>query len=83
MLSDEDRVVAHRGLLAVIRWIGGGETLLNEFLSVRHHGVEPLASRYSLSAARRRNRRRKAAGQPLEDVIQIAVHLRAHYVRLF
>src|SRR5271166_4057833 len=25
VLSDEDRVVAHRGLLAVIRWIGGGE----------------------------------------------------------
>src|SRR5271166_5326760 len=25
VLSDEDRVVPHRGLLAVIRWIGGGE----------------------------------------------------------
>ena len=25
MLSDEDRVVPHRGLLAVVRWIGGGE----------------------------------------------------------
>src|SRR5271165_2309545 len=43
VLGDEDRVVPHRGLLAVIRWIGGGETLLDELLSVRHHGVEPLA----------------------------------------
>ena len=25
MLSDEDRVVPYRSLLAVIRWIGGGE----------------------------------------------------------
>ena len=43
VLSDEDRVVPHRGLLAVIRWIGGGETLLDELLPVRHHGVQPLA----------------------------------------
>ena len=42
VLSDEDRVVPQWGLLAVIRRIGGGETLLDEFLSVRHHGVQPL-----------------------------------------
>ena len=34
VLSDEDRVVPHRGLLAVIRWIGGGEALVDELLPV-------------------------------------------------
>ena len=43
MLGDEDRVVSHRSLLAVIRRIGGGETLLDELLAVQHHGVQPLA----------------------------------------
>src|SRR5271157_15448 len=41
VLSDEDRVVPHRCLLAVVRWIGGSETLLDEFLPVQHHGVQP------------------------------------------
>src|SRR5271166_3693676 len=43
VLSDEDRVVPHRGLLAVIRWIGGGQLLFDELLTVGHHGVQPLA----------------------------------------
>ena len=29
MLGDEDRVIPHRGLLAVVRWIGGGETFFD------------------------------------------------------
>ena len=43
MLGDEDRVIAHRGLLAVIRRTGGGKTLVDEFLCVRNHRFEPLA----------------------------------------
>ena len=43
VLGDEDRVVVHRGLFAVIRWIGRGETFFDESLRVRHHHVQPLA----------------------------------------
>ena len=43
MLGDEDRVIPHRRLLAVVRRIGGGETFLNKLLSVRHHSLQPLA----------------------------------------
>ena len=34
MLSDEDRVVPHRGLFGVMRWIGGSEALVDELLAV-------------------------------------------------
>ena len=43
MLSDEDRMIPHGRLLAVIPRIGGGESLLDEFRAVGHHDVEPLA----------------------------------------
>ena len=43
VLGDEDRVVPHRSLLAVIRRIGRGETLLDELLPVRHHRLQTLA----------------------------------------
>ena len=78
VLSDEDRVVPHRSLLAVIRWIGGGETLLNEFLPVRHHGVQPLALQvFPFSGTEAEPATEGGTSQPLENLIQIAVHLRS------
>ena len=75
VLSDEDRVVPHRSLLAVIRWIGGGETLLDEFLPVRHHGVQPLALQvFPFSGTEAESATEGGTSQPLEDFIQIAVH---------
>ena len=78
MLSDEDRVVPHRSLLAVIRWIGGGETLLNEFLTVRHHGVQPLALQvFPFSGTKPESATEGGASQLLENFTQIAVHRRS------
>ena len=75
VLSDEDRVVPHRSLLAVIRWIGGGETLLDEFLAVRHHGVQPFALQvFPFSGREPEPTAKVRMVQPLEDFIQIAVH---------
>src|SRR5271157_4319698 len=75
VLSNEDRVVPHWGLLAVVRWIGGGETLLNEFLAVRHHGVQPLARQvFPLSETEVESAAEGGTSQSLEEFIQIAVH---------
>jgi len=77
VLSDEDRVIPHRSLLAVIRWIGGGEPLLNKFLPVRHHGVQPFALQvFPFSGTQVESATEGGTSQPLEDFIQIAVHLR-------
>src|SRR5208337_2756208 len=78
VLSDEDRLVTHRSLLAVIRRIGGGETLLDELLTVGHHGVEPLALQvFPFSGTKAEPTAKVRTVQPLEDFIQIAVHLRS------
>ena len=75
MLTDKDRVVPHRSLLAVIRWVGGGETFLDELLSVRHHGVQPFALKvFSFSGTKAEPATEGGTAQPLEDFIQIAVH---------
>ncbi len=75
VLSDEDRVVAHWSLLAVIRWIGGGETLLDEFLAVRHHGVQPFALQvFPFSGTKPESATEGGTSRPLENMIQIAVH---------
>jgi len=77
VLSDEDRVVPHRCLLAVIRWIGGGETLVDEFLPVQHHGVQPFALQvFPFSGTKPESATEGRTSQPLENLIQIAVHLR-------
>src|SRR5208337_1141959 len=77
VLGDEDRVVPHRGLLAVVRWIGGSETLLDELLSVRHHGVQPFALQvFPFSGTKAEPATEGRSSQPLENLIQIAVHLR-------
>src|SRR5271157_1292944 len=78
VLGDEDRVVPHRGLLAVVRWIGGGETLLDEFLAVRHHGVQPLALEvFRFSGTEAEPATEGGTSQSLENMIQIAVHRRS------
>src|SRR5208337_1419090 len=78
VLSNEDRVVPHWGLLAVIRGIGRGETLLDEFLSVQHHGVEPRALKvFSFSGTKAEPATEGGTAQPLEDFTQIAVHRRS------
>src|SRR5271165_3550856 len=75
VLSDEDRVISHWGLFAVIRWIGGGETLLDELLSERHHGVQPLALQvFPFSGTKAEPTAKVRAVLPLEQFIQIAVH---------
>ena len=75
VLSDEDRVVPHRSLLAVIRWIGGGETLLDEFLPVRHHSFQPLALQvFPFNGTEVESATEGGTSQPLEEFIQIAVH---------
>jgi hypothetical protein len=78
MLSDEDRVVPYRSLLAVVRWIGGSEALLNEFLPVRHHGFQPLALEViPLSGTEAEPTAKVRMVQLLKEFIQIAVHLRS------
>src|SRR5271157_5805451 len=78
MLSDEDRVVPHRSLLAVIRWIGGGEMLVDELLSVRHHGFQPLALEvFPFSGTEVESATEGGTSPPLENLIQIAHHLRS------
>src|SRR5271165_6466104 len=75
VLSDEDRVVPYWSLLAVVRWIGGGETLLDELLAVRHHGVQPFALQvFPFSGTKAEPASEGRSSQPLEDFIQIAVH---------
>ncbi len=78
VLSDEYRVVPHWGLLAVVRWIGGSETLLDELLSVQHHGVQPFALQvFPFSGREPEPTAKVRMVQPLEDFIQIAVHRRS------
>src|SRR5208337_783349 len=78
VLSDEDRVVAHRGLFAVIRWIGGGEALFDELLPVRNHGVQPFAFKvFPFSGTEAEPTAKVRTVQLLEDFIQIAVHRRS------
>ncbi len=75
VLSDEDRVVTHWGLLAIIRWIGSGEALLDELLSVRHHGIQPLALQvFPFNGTEAEPATEGGASQPLENLIQVAVH---------
>src|SRR5271157_4694080 len=77
VLSDEDRVVPHRSLLAVVRWIGGSETLLDELLSVQHHSVQSLALKvFPFSGTKAEPATEGRSSQPLEDFIQIVFHLR-------
>ena len=78
VLSDEDRVIPHRSLLAVIRWIGEGETLLDELLSVQHHSVQPFALQvFPFSGTEAEPATEVRTSQPLENLIHIAVHLRS------
>ena len=76
MLSDEDRVIPNRRLLAVVRGVGGGETLLDELLAVRHHRVQPPALQVVLlSGTEAEAATEGRTSQPAEDFIQIGVHV--------
>ncbi len=75
VLGDKDRVISHRCLLAVVRWIDGSETLLDELLSVQHHSVQSLALKvFPFSGTKAEPATEGRSSQPLEDFIQIAVH---------
>ncbi len=75
VLSDEDRVIPHRSLLAVLRWVSGGEALLDELLPVRHHGVQPFAVQvFPFNGTEAEPATEGGASQPLENLIQVAVH---------
>ncbi len=83
MLSDEDRVVPHWGLLAIIRWIGGCEAILDELLPVGHHSVQPLALQvFPFSGTEVESATEGGTSQSLEEFIQIAVHARSPLSRL-
>src|SRR5208337_1034684 len=83
MLTDKDRVISHWGLFAVIRWIGGSETLLDELLTVQHYGVQPLALQvFPFSGTEAESATEGRTAQPLEEFIQVAVHRSSPLSRL-
>src|SRR5690242_11969375 len=77
VLGDEDRMVPHGGLLAVVRDVGGGEPLLDELLAVRHYGLQPLPLQVApLGGTEPEPAEEGRASQPDEESVEIAVHLR-------
>jgi hypothetical protein len=81
VLGDEDRVIAHRGLLPVIGNLGGGEPLGDEIGGVRHDGGEPLGLEVGeLLSSQFEAAAKAGAGEAGEQVVEIG-HLRLFYPR--
>jgi hypothetical protein len=72
MLCDENRMVPHRGLLAVVRRVGGGESLLDEPLAMLEDGFEPFLLQIApLGGTEPETATKSGTSQPVEEFIQV------------
>jgi hypothetical protein len=75
MLSDKDRVLSHRSLFAVIRYIGGCESLLDEPFTVLEDLIESFRPQIvHLEDTEVESAAEVRSTQSLEEFIQIGLH---------